>query len=160
MEPKNNKGQMDKAAQESAAYRGLAENGPALLYILLIQALATQTYLWFAMRKTKKSTMAKLQRNDMAFLFWYISFNAMYSGLLAYAMWRRFMPRAPMRCFFGMVTAIPGVCASIFVEYVCQVGDKEGTRLSVNSPEGFQRRIWMHALIGMVISIAILFLIM
>ena len=158
---------VDAAQRQSQTFRNLAQNGPALMYIVLIQALATQTFIMLALKQVNKSKQtsskgnqraAKMMQSDMTFLMWYVIFTGTYSALLGYAMWRRWLPPAPPRCFFGMFTAIPGVYLSIFVEYICRVGDKRGTRMSIKSIEGFTRRVWMHTLVGMVVSVAILFL--
>lgn len=154
-DPPSAKDKINLTQQQAEAYRKLAENGPGIMYLLAIQLLSTKTFLVFAFRRAKKSPTS-IVKSDAAFVVWYAIFNTVYACVLGYVMWRRWIPQVPPRTFFSLMGAFPGVFASVFIEYICKVGDKRATRLAISSDDGFSRRIWMHAIVGMVVSVALM----
>jgi cobalamin biosynthesis Mg chelatase CobN len=145
----------DAVQRQLEAYRRLAENGPPLLIMVLIQALSTQTFLMYAERKKKNNSNNNKPPGDVMFIVWYAFFNVVFACAVAYAAWRKWLPALPMRAYFGIFAALPGLFVSVCVEYTCRLGDKGVTTYALQSKEAYHRRIWMHALIGIVVSVAV-----
>lgn len=146
-----NAGRYRDMQKNTQAFRQLLESGPGLVYMITVQMLSTVAYLQMARKKKKRS--------EWGFLMWHVFFSTFFSGLLGYAMWKKWISAIPVKMFFSVLFAIPGVCLSIFIEYTCRIGDRGATLIASNSEEAFARRIWMHALIGMVITFGLIYII-
>lgn len=140
---------------KTAALKRINQTGPAVIYVVGIQCVSTWTYLRLMLRKSKRNK-EQSRSADAKFVAWFFVFNSIYASLLAYAMWRKWLPSIPGRAFVGLFVGLIGAYLSVWVEYICRVGDKAVTKGVLNSEDGFRGRIWMHATISMILSVAVI----
>ena len=138
---------------------GLATNGPALLYVIGIQAVSTVTYVALFRRITRgKHRKLAYKLADSGFLLWFGVFNIIYASLLGIAIARRIVPAVPTRTFVALFAGLVGSGISVAVEHMCRFGDHAATVQAIQSYAGMRRRVWGHAAISMVVSAAVMWL--